>query len=153
MWSRIIQILGLSLIFGSPAYADELAETSNGKFTILEQSAPAPFRGTLFDPAATAYLLTFQETLKAQYQLDLEYRISELNAAHTLELTNLEIRYTALSDEYQLRIDAKDLEIQQLNDSLAKLSRNDRHWFVIGGFAIGVGVTAGIVAAVNSASK
>ena len=36
---------------------------------------------------------------------------------------------------------------------ISKLSRNDRHWFVIGGFAIGVGVTAGIVAAINSASK
>ena len=45
------------------------------------------------------------------------------------------------------------MEIAQLNDSLSKLSRNDRHWFVIGGFAIGVGVTAGIVAAINSASK
>ena len=86
-------------------------------------------------------------------QLELDYRIGELTAAHQFEIKNLDLRYTALSDEYQLRIQAKDLEITQLNESLSKLSRNDRHWFAIGGFAIGVGVTVGIVAAINGASK
>ena len=153
MWNKIVQILSLSLVLCGTAQAEEPTETSNGRFTILDQNQRAPFRGTLFDPTATAYVLTYQDRIQAQFQLDLDYKIEQLEVEHQLEITNLNLRYDALNEEYQLRIDAKDLEIQQLNESLSKLSRNDRHWFVIGGFAIGVGVTAGIVAAINSASK
>lgn len=153
MWSKIAQILSLSLILCGSAYADEPTEASNGRFTILDQNQRAPFRGTLFDPTATAYLLTYQGRIEAQFQLELDYKIEQLEIEHQLEVTNLNLRYDALSEEYQLRVDAKDLEIQQLNESLSRLSRNDRHWFVLGGFAIGVGVTAGIVAAINSASN
>ena len=153
MWSKIAQILSLSLILCGSAHADEPTEASNGQFTILDQNQRAPFRGTLFDPTATAYLLTYQGRMQAQFQLELNYKIEQLEIEHQLEVTNLNLRYDALNEEYQLRIDAKDLEIQQLNESLSRLSRNDRHWFVIGGFAIGVGVTAGIVAAINSASN
>ena len=154
MWSRAAQILTFILVLCNSAHAQDTSVSEvRPKFTILDTGQPAPFRGTLFDPAATAYLLTMQERLEAVYQLDLDYRLAELEAEHELEMTNLDIRYTALSEEYQLRIDAKDLEIQQLNDSLSKLSRNDRHWFVVGGFAIGVGVTVGIVAAINHASN
>lgn len=156
MWNRIAQILSLSVVLCGTAYASD-SDTStpapNGQFTILDLNQRAPFRGTLFDPTATAYLLTLQDRLQAEFQLELNYQIGQLQAEHQLEVTNLDLRYTALNDEYQLRIEAKDQEIEQLNRSLAKLSRNDRHWFVIGGFAIGVGVTAGIVAAVNNAGK
>jgi len=152
MWSKVAQILSLSLILCGSAHATEPTEASNGRFTILDQNQRAPFRGTLFDPTATAYLLTYQGRIEAQFQLELDYKIEQLGIEHQLEVTNLNLRYDALSEEYQLRIDAKDLEIQQLNESLTKLSRNDRHWFVIGGFAVGVGVTAGIIAAINSAS-
>ena len=154
MWSKVIQILALSLALCGPAQADDTATIlPAGQFTILDNNQRAPFRGTLFDPSATAYILTIQPRLQAEFELELNYEISQLTAQHELELTNLNSRYTALSEEYQLRIEAKDLEITQLNDSLAKLSRNNRHWFVIGGFAIGVGVTTAIVAAINSASK
>jgi hypothetical protein len=153
MWNRIAQILTLSLILCSTAHAQDTAMDSGGRFTILDLNQRATFRGTLFDPTATAYILTIQDRMSAQYQLDLDYSLGQLKAEHQLEMTNLNLRYEALGNEYQLRIDAKDLEIQQLNNSLSKLSRNDRHWFVIGGFAIGVGVTAGIVAAINSASN
>tara|TARA_B100000131_G_scaffold312453_1_gene346546 strand:- start:1533 stop:2003 length:471 start_codon:yes stop_codon:yes gene_type:complete len=156
MWSKIAQILSLSLILCGTAYADEpdtAPPATNGQFTILDLNQRAPFRGTLFDPAATAHILTLQDRLRSEFQIELDYNLGQLQAEHQLELTNLDIRYTALNEEYQLRIQAKDQEIDQLNQSLAKLSRNDRHWFVIGGFAIGVGVTAGIIAAVNSAGK
>lgn len=156
MLSKIVQVLILAATLCGTAYADESeapTPTVNGQFTILDYNQRAPFRGTLFDPAATAYILTIQPRLRAQFRIELDYRLGELTAEHQLELDNLNTRYTALSEEYTLRIEAKDNEIAQLNDSLAKLSRNDRHWFVIGGFAIGVGVTAGIVAAINSASN
>ena len=156
MWNKVVQVLSLSLVLCGTAQADDTDTVTvfpTGQFTILDANQRAPFRGTLFDPAATAHILTIQPRLQAEFELELNYQLSQLTAQHELELTNLNSRYTALSDEYQLRIEAKDLEIAQLNDSLAKLSRNDRHWFVIGGFAIGVGVTAGIVAAINSASQ
>ncbi len=154
MWNKITQILFLSLVLCGTAQADDTVTTSPaGQFTILDASQRAPFRGTLFDPSATAYILTIQPRLKAEFKIELDYQLSELSAKHQLEVDNLTARYDALSEEYRIRIEAKDMEIAQLNDSLSKLSRNDRHWFVIGGFAIGVGVTAGIVAAINSASK
>jgi hypothetical protein len=154
MWNKIAQILVLSLALCSTAQAEDAVTTSPaGQFTILDASQRAPFRGTLFDPSATAYILTIQPRLEAEFKIELDYQLSELSAKHQLEVDNFTARYDALSEEYRIRIEAKDMEIAQLNDSLSKLSRNDRHWFVIGGFAIGVGVTAGIVAAINSASK
>lgn len=153
MWSKIAQILALSIVLCGSANAQTTSDDPNGTFTILDYNQRAPFRGTLFDPAATAYILTLQDRLLAEYQLELDYRLGQLAAEHQLEITNLDLRYTALNDEYQLRIEAKDQEILQLNQSLEKLSRNDRHWFVIGGFAIGVGVTVGIIAAINGASN
>lgn len=155
MLSKIAQVLSLALVLCGTAQAEE-SDTSTafptGQFTILDVNQRAPFRGTLFDPAATAHILTIQPRLRAEFQIELDYQLSELTAQHQLELDNLNARHTALDEEYRLRIEAKDMEIAQLNSSLSKLSRNDRHWFVIGGFAIGVGVTAGIVAAINSAS-
>ena len=154
MWNKVIQLLSLSLVLCGTAHAEDTAVIlPAGQFTILDANQRAPFRGTLFDPSATAHILTIQPRLHAEFELELDYQLSQLTAQHELELTNLNSRYTALNEEYQLRIEAKDLEITQLNESLAKLSRNNRHWFVVGGFAIGVGVTAGIVAAINSASK
>lgn len=156
MFSKIVQTLSLALVLCGTAQAQE-ADTATtfpaGQFTILDASQRAPFRGTLFDPSATAYILTIQPRLKAEFKIELDYQLSELSAKHQLEVDNLNARYDALSEEYRIRIEAKDMEIVQLNESLSKLSRNDRHWFVIGGFAVGVGVTAGIVAAINSASK
>lgn len=149
-------MLMMGLFLCGTASAQEVEQPppqSEGRFTILDVNQRAPFRGTLFDPTATAEILIIQPRLRAEFQIQLDYRISELNVQHQLDLDNLNSRYTALNDEYELRIVAKDNEIAQLNESLAKLSRNDRHWFVIGGFAIGVGVTAGIVAAINSASN
>tara|TARA_R100000700_G_C3177001_1_gene151988 strand:- start:1128 stop:1598 length:471 start_codon:yes stop_codon:yes gene_type:complete len=156
MLSKIAQTLSLVLVLCGTAQAEE-SDTNTafptGQFTILDVNQRAPFRGTLFDPAATAHILTIQPRLRAEFQIELDYQLSELTAQHQLELDNLDARYSALDEEYRLRIEAKDMEIAQLNASLSKLSRNDRHWFVIGGFAIGVGVTAGIVAAINSASN
>lgn len=135
MWNKITQILFLSLVLCGTAQADDTVTTSPaGQFTILDASQRAPFRGTLFDPSATAYILTIQPRLKAEFKIELDYQLSELSAKHQLEVDNLTARYDALSEEYRIRIEAKDMEIAQLNDSLSKLSRNDRHWFVIGGF-------------------
>lgn len=156
MWSKVAQILSLTLVLCGTAHAQEADPSTApnpGKFTILDVNQRAPFRGTLFDPAATAHILTIQPRLQSEYQLQLDYRLTQLNTEHQLEIDNLNARYTALSEEYTLRLEAKDTEIVQLNDSLAKLSRNDRHWFVIGGFAVGVGVTVGIIAAINNASS
>ena len=153
MWNKVAQILTLSLVLCGTAQAEDAPATfPAGQFTILDVNQRAPFRGTLFDPSATSYILTIKPRLHAEFELQLDYRLSQLAAQHQLELDNLSARHTALDEEYRLRIEAKDMEIAQLNASLSKLSRNDRHWFVIGGFAIGVGVTAGIVAAINSAS-
>lgn len=156
MWSKIAQILSLSLILCGTAQADDTdtsAPATNGQFTILDLNQRAPFRGTLFDPAATAHILTLQPRLRAEFQLELNYKLSELGAQHRLEIDTLNSRYTALDDEYRLRLEAKDNEIYQLNESLSKLSRNDRHWFLIGGIGIGVGVTTAIVMAVSNASN
>jgi hypothetical protein len=144
-------VLALGLLFSSSALADD--DDSPAQFTILSQGQPAPFRGTLFDPLATGIILSQRSYFENRLHVELDYQLSDLTASHQLDLDNLGARYNALDEEYQLTITAKDKEILQLNDSLRKLSRNNRHWFVIGGFAIGVGVTTGIVAAIGSASK
>jgi|TARA_Y100000310_G_scaffold18550_1_gene18223 hypothetical protein len=134
------RILALFLI-SSTAYADD------GKFTLLAEEQPAPFEGVLFDPIATANIMTEKSNWQLQCDIEVEYNLDIANTEFDLERKNFNIRYEALDQEYKLIVEQKDVEIVKLQETIKKQSPpNKWAWF-------GVGSASGVIATVIIAKQ
>lgn len=129
--------LSLLLLLFSSAAADE------GKFTFLGEQQCAQFEGVLFDPPALASILARQSTANLACQARIEYELSVEAASYDLEIRELQISFDALSEESTLMITQKDLEIQQLQESLLRQSADNKLWWYVGGVATGVAAVYG----------
>jgi len=134
------RILALFLI-SSTVYADD------GKFTLLAEQQPAPFEGVLFDPIATASIITEKSNWQLQCDIEIEYNLDIANTEFDLERKNFNIRYEALDQEYKLIVEQKDVEITKLQETIKKQSPpNKWAWF-------GVGSASGVIATVIIAKQ
>ena len=136
----IAQILSFALIFSAPIFAQEAEEP---KFTQLEQGEEAPFTGTLFNPAATAELITAHQYSLMECDLKIEYQVSKAKAEMQLQLDSLQISYDSLEEKHQLLMDIKNNEINTYRDMALKQPNDNSHWWLVGGVVIGVGLSLG----------
>ena len=150
MWSKIL--LTFCLGFGPPAFADEPEDSERPQFTFLDYQQPAPFRGTLFNPRATAELIALPDRMRAEFDLEIEYQLDVQATEYHYRLDAANTKYLALSEEYSLVITQKDLEITALQEAINRQSPSNREWWIAGGAAAGTVITLGIVYAVLSAS-
>ena len=128
-------------LFSSTALADD------GKFTLLAEEQPAPFAGVLFDPIATASIITEKSNWQLQCDIEIEYNLDIANTEFDLERKNFNIRYEALDQEYKLIVEQKDVEITKLQETIKKQSPpNKWAWF-------GVGSASGVIATVIIAKQ
>lgn len=134
-----MNMLSSLLLLSSIALAD------GPKFSVLAETEPAPFEGVLFDPEATAILMSDKEFWQRTCDLEIEFQLDQQGTKFHLQKQNAEIRHQAASDEADLLIEKKDLEIEALQETLKKQSpRNNWMWFA-GGSATGVVVTVAII--------
>jgi len=131
-------LLSMLIWLSLPVHAEDV-----GRFTILGQNEPAPFEGALFDPTATAYIITAKTFTSEECDLRLTHKIEKKELEFDFERDNLNIRYDSLKEEYNLIIEQKDLEINQLRESLLKQSPRNSWWWYAGGVASGIAVTYG----------
>ena len=150
MWNRLL--LTFCLAWHLPAFADEPEDISVPQFTFVGYQQPAPFRGTLFNPRATAELLAMPDSLKAEFDLELEYQLDVQSTEFKLRMDTVSLSYAALSDEYKLTITQKDVEIVELQRIINTSAPSNRAWWIVGGATGGAVITLGIVYAVLSAS-
>ena len=135
MLNRILALLLIS----STAVADD------GKFTFMAERQPAPFEGVLFDPEATASILTEKANWQLQCDIEVEYNLDIANTEFDLERKNFNIRYEALDQEYKLIVEQKDAEIVKLQETIKKQSPPNKWvWFGVGGAS---GVVATVIIA------
>ena len=88
--------------------------------------------------------------LKEEFDLQLAYQMSILQAEHALELKQIKISLDIQEKKCNNIISIKDKEIAGLNKIIAKKpGKNAIMWGVIGGFVAGAAATVGIVYAVN----
>ena len=113
------RVLALFLI-SSTAVADE------GKFTLLAEQEVAPFEGVLFDPVATATIITEKNNRQTECDLEVEYQLDKANTEFALERKNSNIRYEALQEEYKLVTKEKDKEITALQEALKKQAPSNK---------------------------
>ena len=126
-----------ALLFSTAAYAQP------PQFTILGENEPAPFEGVLFNKRGIAELLVLPLEYRLDCDLEVEYRIDVQATEFQLERQNFQIRLDALTQEYALRIEQKDIEIAALQEAMLKQAPNNKLWWFAGGIAAGVLTTYG----------
>ena len=111
------------------------------QFTIVGQEEPAPFEGVLFDKRGIAELLVLPMEYRLECDLEVEYQIDVQATEFQLERQNFQIRLDALTKEYDLRIEQKDIEIAALQEAMLKQAPSNKWWWFTGGLVAGIGVT------------
>ena len=124
-----------ALLFSTLAYAEP------AQFTILGENEPAPFEGVLFNKRGIAELLVLPMEYRLQCDLEVEYQIAVQATEFELERQNFEIRLDALTQEYDLRVEQKDIEIAALQEAVLSHAPTRKWWWFAGGVASGIGVT------------
>ncbi len=137
-------LLSLLLMFSLTANATEPA-----KFTILEYKAPAPFAGVLFDEKAMAKMLADFDIYKYSCDIKTDYQLKIQKEEYEFKLENLRIEHKALTDEYDLFIIQKDMEINALSNSLKKTSPRHKWLYFAGGILIGTAASYGVYRAID----
>ena len=140
---RLLALLILS------TWSNAAIATNPGVFTFLGKNQCAPFEGTLFNPTATANILSETQMAQTVCQSKIDFRLGTQKAEYDLELTNLQIRHDALIMQYDTTVQSLTKENDALSTALKKQSRKDPwKWFVIGALG-GVAMSYAVYEAVN----
>lgn len=124
---RLLTLLILS------TWSNSAIATEPGFFTFLGKNQCAPFEGTLFNPAATANILTQAQTAQKTCQSMITYELGKQKADFDLQLTNLQIRHDTLISEYDVTVQSLERENNALSIALKKQSnKNPWMWFTLG---------------------
>jgi hypothetical protein len=126
-----------ALLFSLAAHAEP------PQFTIIGQDEPAPFEGVLFNKRGIAELLVLPMEYRLDCDLEVEYQLDVQATEFHLERQNFQIRLDALTKEYNLRIEQKDIEIAALQEAMLKQAPSNKWWWFAGGIAVGVATTYG----------
>jgi len=141
MWNKIFTlIISTNLIAAPIAYADEAPQ-----YTHVEEGDPAPFDGTLFNPAATATLIAESQFSMSECDLRVEFEINKTEARYQLQLDMLQVSYDSLTERHDLLMDIKQQEIDTYRDMALEQPNRNNHWWLAGGIVTGIGLTLGVL--------
>ena len=149
MFLKLITITTSLLFFVSVSFAETTTST-NGQFTSLEKGDTAPFKGTLFDPVATAKIIADKKYAKKECDLLIKQQNDLLNAKCIRDTNILKYELEIEKKKHKLIYDAQKEEIETLR-KLAKGSNNTL-WATIG-FLLGAGTSIAIFYAATEISK
>lgn len=111
-----------------------------GSFTIIQKGQTAPFDGVLFDPTATAIILTDKDQAQEQFKLKLQYELDKQKADLHLNLQNLQLSLDITKKTSEEIIAAKDKELKEVRD--IAVTKNDNTWlYIAGGTVAGIALT------------
>jgi len=133
-------MISTSLIFAPVAFADEAPQ-----YTHLEDGEEAPFAGTLFNPAATAQLITESQFSMDECDLRVEFEIQRTEARYQLQLDSLQASYDSLQERHTLIMDIKNQEIDTYRELALDRPNKNSQWWLTGGIVAGIGLTLGVL--------
>tara|TARA_R110000782_G_scaffold123992_1_gene215482 strand:+ start:50 stop:478 length:429 start_codon:yes stop_codon:yes gene_type:complete len=132
---KLLTLMVLSL-WSNSAFSEE-----PGRFTFLGLNECAPFEGVLFDPDATATILSNRAFVSSSCEVKIKYALDTQSAEYALELQNLQIRHDALTNEYDMRIQSMERETTALAEALRKQSKKNPVLWVVAGIAGGIAMS------------
>jgi len=121
------------------------ASAGNGLFTYMVPDQKAPFKGTLFDDRATAHLMSLPEYYEEQCNLNSQYKLDIQKEEFDLQIKKLKGELKFQKEEIDRITKEKNDIIDALEGELKIKNKDHEKWYFVGGVAIGVGLTIGIV--------
>lgn len=137
---RLVLPIFLSLLISSYAFAED------GKFTHIDIGEKAPFDGTLFDPIATAKILTNKEFCEEEAKLKLSLDYEKLEKEVNLKLKIKEAELKASKEKSKELLTLKDEEIQKLRKQATNQKIDLVPIIAAGGGGILAGIIIGLLA-------
>ena len=147
--TKIITIL-ISLLFACSTSFAQTTTSTTGNFTFLNKGDPAPFEGTLFDPAAVAKILADKQFAKKDCELKIKYEKDLKDAKCTRDTKLLKSELEIEKKKFDLIVAAQKEEIETLRN-LAKGS-DSTLWAAIG-FALGAASSIAIFFAATEIAR
>ena len=127
-----------------------LAQEEEPVIRDVREGQPAPFTGTLLNPAAVAQLFAEQEANQTECELRIQYAEDRQQQMCSLSLDSTVASLEALQERYNSIMEIKDGEIERLTEIALEADNGDySHWWFAGGIVIGVATTIGIAFAIN----
>ena len=118
----------------------EASAADQGQFTFLDKGERAPFRATCFDDFAIGKVVTWKEFLGKEFEIKHELETEKLKAQHALEVQNLQISLDVLQDKYNVGVETRDKEIEELRSIISKQKKLNIPLIVTGSVLGGVAV-------------
>lgn len=119
------------------------AFASEGRFTLVPQGAIVPFEATCFDTEATAKLLTWKEYLAQELNQKCLYEKRSMSLDYKLVIENIEITLDETEARYQIEIETRDRELEELRNIIKKSKKLNIPVVIATAAAIGFGVGFG----------
>ena len=141
MWNRLFAfVISTNLIFAPLAYPAD-----DPKYTHLEEGQAAPFGGTLFNPPATATLITESQFNMSDCDLRVDFQVIKTQAKYQLKIDLLQVSYDSLEERHGLLMDIKAQEIETYRTMALDQPNKNNHWWLAGGTATGIVVTLSVL--------
>tara|TARA_R100001082_G_C4362280_1_gene159966 strand:+ start:489 stop:926 length:438 start_codon:yes stop_codon:yes gene_type:complete len=137
MWTKIL--LTFTFLTASPAFAED------PQFTNLDTGDPAPFAGTLFNPAAVSELIVDSQFSMEECDLRVQFEKDRTAADYQLQLDILQASYDSLQERHSLLMDIKQQEIDTYRGMALERPNRNNHWWLAGGVVSGIGLTIGVL--------
>ena len=140
----------ISILFFSTTSIAQTTTSTSGKFALVEKGDPAPFKGTLFDPVATAKIIADKKHQQEKCKVELDYEKAMLKAGCDRDTKYLKYELEIERNKHKLIYDAQQEEIE----SLRKLAKgSDNTFWVAVGFVIGTASSIAIFYAATEIAK
>ena len=140
----------ISILFFSSTSLAQTSTSTVGKFALVEKGEQAPFKGTLFDPVATAKIIADKKYQQEKCKVELDYEKAMMKARCDRGTKYLKYELEIERNKNKLIYDAQQEEIETLR-KLAKGS-NTSLWATIG-FFLGAGTSIAIFYAATEIAK
>ena len=114
------------------------------EFSIVEEGAPSPMDGVVFNPEALSEVLTTPHRVKEECEIEWTRTLEKKQSDFTLELEQQMIRYNSLNKKHNTMIIEKDGEIVELQKIIKKQAPAYKWMWFVGGVALGGATYYGI---------
>ena len=136
--TKTFVLLFISIWVSGLAHSNE-----GGRFTLVPQGGLVPFEATCFDTEATAKLLTWKEFLAEEMKSQCEFEKKTLLLDSGLVIKNMQITLDETQIRYQVEIDTRDKELEELRKIIKKNRKVNMPAVIISSVVAGVAIGIG----------
>ena len=133
-------IIGFLLAWSAPAHAED-----EPQFTDLKKGEVAPFDGKLMNLPAVSKLVVEDRFKVQQCDIQINHEVNKVKLEEEYKYQILYAKCESADQRLTDMIQVRDDHIKELQKHIAP---SNKHWWTVGGFVVGAGVSVGIMYAI-----